>query len=165
MPPCRSYPAPNGPGTEYARTVRTVTLTPAPDPKAAWLIRHHVREARRSLDDYIRTVTAPMKGFDAVLAGPAHHRIKIVNRIPGLLRNRLDPVFAKGALWDPEGEYRGRFDAWKVDLLASLPPGRTPGKFWWPYHRDEFLARLPVLEDWIAEVLELFGEEDERKAV
>ena len=152
-------------GNEYARTVRTVTLNPAPDPKAAWLIRHHIREARRNLNDFTRTITAPMKGPDAVLAGPAHHRIKLVNRIPGLLRNRLDPIFAKGDLWDSEGEYRQRFDEWERDLLTNLPPGKTPGKLWWPFHREVFLDRLTVIENWLAEVLALFGEEDERKAV
>lgn len=150
-------------GNELARAIRKITLTPVPDPKAAWLIRHHIREARRSLDAHIVTVTAPMKGRDAILAGPSHHRIKVVRQIPDWLRNRLDPVFARGDLWDPDGEYHRRFDAWEADMLANLPPGKTPGKTWWPYHRDAFLAHLPVLEDWFAEVLDLFGEDDERQ--
>lgn len=145
-------------GHHYARTLRATTLAPMPAPAAAWIIRHHLREAKRVLCVYVTTLNAPLNGVDAALYGGPAHRIKLVRNIPTYLRDRLDPAFSKGDLWDPEGTFERRFDNWEQSLLSRLPPKPTPAKTWWPHVRDTFLNLLPSLEHLLDEMLDMFGE-------
>lgn len=144
-------------GPRYPTTIRTLTLSVSPDPEAAWVCQHHLREAWRELSYSVKVITAPESGPEAAIYGNRPHRIKVVKGIPEQLRDRLDAAFSRGDLWDPDGAFERRYNSWEEEYLDYLPAATTPAQTMLPKYRAIFLAKLPALEKLLADMLQMFA--------
>lgn len=141
-------------GREYTIALRTLELDTALPPTALWLVRHHIEQAQETFDERLRAIATPDE--DAAIYGDRRHRLKLIRTAPECLLSRLKPAFSRGDLWDSDGAYEKRYNAWDRDLQEALPAYSSPVKVMFPRYREIFLAHLPTINAWFADLQALF---------
>lgn len=135
---------------------RTVELEVSPEPTKARLCWHHIDQARDDVDELDRALGAPLKGLDRDLFGNERHRVKMLKRLPEVLRRRLDPVFVMGVLpTDATQAAKLAFDGWAAAHAAGLAPLKARKDFF-PAALGVYNAHRPALVGLLDELLALF---------
>lgn len=105
-----------GGGPEFTRKLRTSEINVSLPPAKAWLINHHVEQAREWFNQqFVRHALTDH------ISGPGHI-IKQIRKLPESLLRRLGPCFDSEhpEVWDPSGALSKRFNGWKSALIKKL---------------------------------------------
>ncbi len=99
----------------YSAVLRTGEIGVASEGRALDLCLHHTRNAEGNLKDFKENVSED-PGYEQT------QREEVLYDLPQYLRDRLYPVFSRRDIFDPQGCYKEKFDAWalKYSALFSL---------------------------------------------